>query len=147
MKHSFILSFLAISAAAFAQQMPAKPMANMAQNPATALQTAADPSAAVPAVAYRSVFKETSLGVEKDSADWRKANDEVGKFKRGHVDILKWEEQQQELESAKAMKGGMDKQPELAKPAKAAMPSAASAGAAQPKPEAAKPMPAPAHKH
>jgi hypothetical protein len=55
---------------------------------------AADPKAKVPEVAYRSVFKETSLGVEKDTNDWRKANDEVGKFTRGHLDILKWEEQQ-----------------------------------------------------
>jgi hypothetical protein len=53
-----------------------------------------DPAAKVPTVEYRSVFKETSLGVEKDSTDWRKANDEVGKFSRGHVDILKWEEQE-----------------------------------------------------
>jgi hypothetical protein len=51
------------------------------------------------------VFKETSLGVEKDSTDWRKANDEVGRFTRGHPDILKWEEQ----EDAKAMKEPMAK--------------------------------------
>ena len=25
--------------------------------------------------------------------DWRKADDEVGRFKRGHADILKWEAQ------------------------------------------------------
>jgi hypothetical protein len=133
MKHSIILSFLAISTAAFTQQMPAKPMVGAAQSP-----SAAQPTAAVPAVAYRSVFKETSLGVEKESADWRKANDEVGKFLRGHVDILKWEEQKQAQEKTKAMKGSMDKP---------AAPSAASSSAAQPMPEAAKPTPAPAHKH
>jgi hypothetical protein len=106
----------------------------------TAAQTAMLPDAAsvsnpvakVPAVRYRSVFKETSLGVEKDSEDWRKANDSVGKFTRGHLDILKWEEQ----ESAKAMKADMDK-PSLPKPA-AAIP---------PKPDATKPVAAPAHKH
>jgi hypothetical protein len=91
-----------------------------------------NPVAKVPAVRYRSVFKETSLGVEKDSEDWRKANDSVGKFTRGHLDILKWEEQ----ESAKAMKADMDK-PSLPKPA-AAIP---------PKPDATKPVAAPAHKH
>ena len=34
------------------------------------------------------------LGVETKSMDWKKANAEVGQFKRGHVDILKWEESQ-----------------------------------------------------
>lgn len=63
---------------------------SLAQTKAPARVT--DPSAAVPAVAYRSVFKETSLGVEMDTVDWRKANDDVGKFTRGHVDILKAEE-------------------------------------------------------
>jgi hypothetical protein len=48
----------------------------------------------VPSVTYRSVFRETSLGIEKEKTDWRKANEEVGKFKRGHVDILKQEERE-----------------------------------------------------
>jgi hypothetical protein len=74
-----------LAATAFAQTMA----------PATATApSASDPSAPVPALSYRSVFKETSLGVEKDTDDWRKANDDVGKFLRGHMDILKWEEQQ-----------------------------------------------------
>ena len=29
--------------------------------------------------------------VEQGSIDWRKANDDVAQFKRGHVDVLKWE--------------------------------------------------------
>jgi hypothetical protein len=29
--------------------------------------------------------------VEQGSIDWRKANDEVSQFKRGHADVLKWE--------------------------------------------------------
>ena len=53
-----------------------------------------DPAAPVPPVAYRSVFVDTPTGVEQDSTDWRKANADVGQFKRGHVDILKWEAQQ-----------------------------------------------------
>ena len=53
-----------------------------------------DPSATVPPVAYQSVFNESPTGVETKSVDWKKANAEVGQFKRGHVDILKWEENQ-----------------------------------------------------
>ena len=29
-----------------------------------------------------------------DKKDWRKANEDVAQFPRGHVDILKWEEAQ-----------------------------------------------------
>lgn len=54
-----------------------------------------DPGAAVPPVVYQSVFGGTPSGVEMESADWKKANAEVGQFKRGHVDILKWDEAQQ----------------------------------------------------
>lgn len=50
------------------------------------------PDATAPTVIYRSVFRETSLGVEQEKADWRKANEAVGKFTRGHLDILKHEE-------------------------------------------------------
>lgn len=53
-----------------------------------------DPAAAVPAVPYRSVFADLSTGVEAGREDWKKANAEVGRFTRGHVDILKWEQQQ-----------------------------------------------------
>jgi hypothetical protein len=113
--------------------------AQMATAPSA--DTAANPAAKVPTVAYRSVFKETSLGVEKDSADWRKANEEVGKFTRGHVDILKWEEQ----EAAQAMKAPAGKPTaESAKP-KAAMPAPASPTPVAP--NTTKPIAAPAHKH
>ncbi len=54
-----------------------------------------DPSAVVPAVGYRSVFADTPTGVEMESADWNKANAQVGQFRRGHVDILKWEAEQE----------------------------------------------------
>ena len=50
-----------------------------------------DPAAPVPAVLYRSVFADTPVGVETGEVDWRRANDDVGQFPRGHVDILKWE--------------------------------------------------------
>ena len=95
-----------------------------------------DPSAAVPAVAYRSVFKETSLGVEMETVDWRKANDDVGKFTRGHVDILKAEEK---VDAKKDVpdKAMMQDQPAMKEPMNPAMPM----------PNAAKPMAPPAHKH
>jgi hypothetical protein len=51
----------------------------------------ADPSVAVPPVTYRSVFPDTPKGVETRSVDWKAANAEVGQFRNGHADILKWE--------------------------------------------------------
>lgn len=54
----------------------------------------ADPSAPVPVVSYRSVFADLPTGVEAGREDWKKANNDVGRFTRGHVDILKWEQQQ-----------------------------------------------------
>jgi hypothetical protein len=59
---------------------------------AQAVDDSRKPEAKVPAVTYRSVFRETSLGIEQERVDWRKANEDVGKFTRGHVDILKQEE-------------------------------------------------------
>lgn len=61
-----------------------------------------NPEAAVPQVTYRSVFRETSLGIEQEKIDWRKANDDVGKFTRGHIDILKQEEMESKSKPAKA---------------------------------------------
>lgn len=62
----------------------------------------ADPSAPVPAVSYRSVFADLPTGVEAGREDWKKANNEVGRFTRGHVDILKSEQQQQAAPAAPA---------------------------------------------
>ena len=61
---------------------------------AMAQATVTDPDASVPPVVYQSVFNQSPTGVETKSVDWKKANAEVGQFKRGHVDILKWEESQ-----------------------------------------------------
>ena len=55
---------------------------------------AADPQTPVPRMAYRSVFQDTPAGVEPEALDWKKANAEVGRFPRGHIDLLKWEENQ-----------------------------------------------------
>ena len=63
-----------------------------AHTPLAWAQSSTDPAASVPAVVYRSVFHDTSLGVEQDKTDWRKANADVGRFTRGHIDILKQEE-------------------------------------------------------
>jgi len=46
---------------------------------------AADPSAAVPRLTYRSVFQDMPTGVEPEAVDWKKANSEVGRFPRGHI--------------------------------------------------------------
>jgi hypothetical protein len=54
---------------------------------------AADPAAPVPPVPYRSVFSDLPTGVEAGREDWKKANNDVGRFTRGHVDILKSEQQ------------------------------------------------------
>lgn len=61
----------------------------MAQS-ATAVKPAdvADAKATVPVVAYRSVFREISLGIELEKLDWRKTNNEVGRLERGHGYIL-----------------------------------------------------------
>jgi hypothetical protein len=61
---------------------------------------AADPAAPVLAVSYRSVFADLPTGVEAGREDWKKANNEVGRFTRGHVDILKSEQQQQQAAPA-----------------------------------------------
>lgn len=58
------------------------------------LPSAVNPALVVPPVEYRSVFSEVSRGVEAGSVDWKQANDQVGQFRRGHIDILKWEQQQ-----------------------------------------------------
>lgn len=38
--------------------------------------------------------------VEQGSIDWRKANDEVSQFKRGHADVLKWESANDDAQSS-----------------------------------------------
>ena len=55
---------------------------------------AADPSAQVPPVVYRPVFDGTPTGIETRTGDWKRANATVGDFRRGHIDLLKWEEAQ-----------------------------------------------------
>lgn len=65
---------------------------------------AADAQSAVPALPYRSVFSDLPTGVEDQQDGWAKANAEVGQFRRGHVDLLKWE-QEREKATDKATPG------------------------------------------
>jgi hypothetical protein len=86
---------LAVTCLAAFAQVPAVP--SSLPGTATSLQNAEEvvnPRASVPAVLYRSVFVDTPTGVETEEVDWKKANAEVGQFKRGHVDILQWEARQ-----------------------------------------------------
>ncbi len=69
---------------------------------AQTIDSSSNPQANVPQVTYRSVFRETSLGIEQEKVDWRKANDDVGKFTRGHLDIIKQEEIDSKALSPKA---------------------------------------------
>jgi hypothetical protein len=69
-------------------------LAQAAASPAMAQSSVIDPAAIVPPVVYQSVFIDGPKGVATTSVDWKKANAEVGQFRRGHVDILKWEESQ-----------------------------------------------------
>ena len=62
-------------------------------DPTPTLQ-ASQASTPVPAVAYRSVFADLPQGVETTVLDWKAANAAVGQFKRGHADLLKWEQEQ-----------------------------------------------------
>lgn len=77
---------------AWAQTTPAGMTSSQVKPALTA--TVTDPGAPVSPVVYQSVFAGTPTGVEMESADWKKANAEVGQFKRGHADILKWDEAQ-----------------------------------------------------
>lgn len=56
---------------------------------------AANPETPVPATLHHSVFADLPMGVEQASLDWKKANADVGQFKRGHADLLKWEQEQE----------------------------------------------------
>jgi hypothetical protein len=55
---------------------------------------AANPDAPVPAALYQSEFTGLTTGVEQTHVDWKKANADVGQFKMGYADLLKWEQAQ-----------------------------------------------------
>jgi len=82
------------------------------------------------AVPYRSAFDGLSRGVEEGTLAWKAANAEVGRFPRGHIDLLKWEQ-------AQAARGG----------SLAPAPAAAADPPAAPPATAPAPTAAPAHRH
>ena len=114
-RHAFLAGFCGslwfASAAALAQAAltpPARPDPSALAAPVQDVAEVVNPAAFVPAVLYRSVFVDTPTGVENEQADWKKANAEVGQFKRGHVDVLKWEADQaarQKMEPAAPARG------------------------------------------
>ena len=54
---------------------------------------AVDTQSAVPPAVYRSTLADLPRGVEETRLDWRRSNDAVGQFKRGHIDLLRLEQQ------------------------------------------------------
>ncbi len=79
--------------AAIALAAQAQAPGSVRLDPIPTLQ-ASQASTPVPAVAYRSVFSDLPQGVENTVLDWKAANAAVGQFKRGHADLLKWEQEQ-----------------------------------------------------
>ena len=55
---------------------------------------ASQATTSVPPVAYTFVFPDLPKGVEGTTLDWKAANANVGQFKRGHADWVKWEQEQ-----------------------------------------------------
>ena len=82
------LALLAVACVAPAQ---AAPYPQLDPQPTTQAASADTP---VPAALFRSAFAGIPTGVEPTSVDWKKANADVGQFKRGHADLLKWEQAQ-----------------------------------------------------
>ena len=50
-----------------------------------------DPASSAPPVAYPGFDRLPEAGTTMGEDDWRSANDTVGAFSRGHIDILRWE--------------------------------------------------------
>lgn len=90
-----LVPLLVSGSAVFAQNLPPASSPSPPAPGARPELAVVDPAATVPAVLYRSVFVDTPAGVEMQEVDWKKANADVGQFKRGHVDILQWENRNQ----------------------------------------------------
>ncbi|MBH2018774.1 hypothetical protein [Polaromonas sp.] len=86
-----LLAALALPAVAYVA--PAQAVLYPTPDPQPTAQ-AASPDTPVPPALYRSAFAGLPTGVEQTSVDWKKANADVGQFKRGHADLLKWEQEQ-----------------------------------------------------
>ena len=82
------LALLAVACVSPAQAAPYPQFDPQPTNQAASADTP------VPPALYRSAFAGLPAGVEQTSVDWKKANADVGQFKRGHADLLKWEQEQ-----------------------------------------------------
>ena len=82
-----------LSSAAMAQTVSA---VYLPLDPQPTLQ-ALNPQSSVPPAVYRSTLAELPRGVEDTRLDWRSSNDAVGQFKRGHIDLLRLEQQRKAL--------------------------------------------------
>ena len=87
----FVTALAAVGAVS--AEVQAQAPGNYRLDPTPTLQ-ATQASTPVPAAVYRSVFADLPQGVEETSLDWKAANAAVGQFKRGHIDLLKWEQEQ-----------------------------------------------------
>ena len=84
---------------------------------------AASPDTPVPPALYRSAFADMPTGVEQTSVDWKTSNATVGQFKRGHADLLKWEQAQEKAPGKVPEKTPEKTQPQAAKSANPANPA------------------------
>lgn len=82
-------TLLALAACAW----PTLTLAQGASDQATATHVA-NPTVAVPATPYRSVFRALPKTDDQVRDDWSAANVRVGQYVRGHIDILKAEKAQ-----------------------------------------------------
>ena len=73
---------------------PALSLAQGASNPSPTPAGVADPASTVPALQYRAVLDGGPKGVVQETDAWSAANARVGRYPRGHSDILKAEEAQ-----------------------------------------------------
>jgi hypothetical protein len=91
-RHTFLIALLgsfALAHASAGAQTVAPPSPDI-----TAIAAVVSATAYAPPVLYRSVFVDTPTGTLAEETDWKKANADVGQFKRGHIDILRWESAQ-----------------------------------------------------
>ena len=86
-----LLAALALPAVAGARPAQAAPYPQL--DPQPTAQAASADTPVQPAL-FRSAFTGVPAGVEQTRVDWKKANADVGQFKRGHADLLKWEQEQ-----------------------------------------------------
>jgi len=73
---------------------PALNLAQTTPEKITADTDATNPAAPVSALRYHSVLEHSPRGVAQGTDDWPAANARVGRFARGHTDILKAEQAQ-----------------------------------------------------